>query len=62
MSVREEHAAEVERLFIERELACAVIGTVDASRKVVLHDGGDSAELWNFDDDAFIVGTSGSAT
>jgi selenophosphate synthetase-related protein len=62
MSVREEHAAEVERLFIERELACAVIGTVDASRKVVLHDGSDSAELWNFDDDAFIVGTSGSAT
>ena len=62
MSVREGHAAEVERLFIERELACAVIGTVDASRKVVLHDGGDSAELWNFDDDAFIVGTSGSAT
>ena len=40
----------------------AVIGTVDASRKVVLHDGGDSAELWNFDNDAFIVGTSGSAT
>jgi uncharacterized protein len=62
MSVREEHAAEAERLFIERELACAVIGTVDASRKVVLHDGGDSAELWNFDNDAFIVGTSGSAT
>ncbi|KLU26900.1 hypothetical protein EOS_07155 [Caballeronia mineralivorans PML1(12)] len=62
MSVREEYAAELERLFIERELACAVIGTVDASRKVVLHDGGDSAELWNFDDDAFIVGTSGSAT
>ena len=62
MSVREEHAAEAERLFIERELACAVIGTVDASRKVVLHDGGDSAEVWNFDNDAFIVGTSGSAT
>ena len=62
MSVREEHAAEAERLFIERELACAVIGTVDASRKVVLHDGGDSAELWNFDNDAFIVGTSECAT
>jgi AIR synthase-related protein len=62
MSVREEHTVEVERMFIERELACAVIGTVDASRKVVLYDSGDSAELWNFDDDAFIVGTSGSAT
>jgi selenophosphate synthetase-related protein len=56
MSVREEHAAQVERLFVERDLACAVIGTVDASRKVVLHDGNDSAELWNFNDDAFIVG------
>jgi AIR synthase-related protein len=57
MSVREEHATQVERLFVERELACAVIGTVDASRKVVLHEGGESAELWNFNDDAFIVGT-----
>jgi AIR synthase-related protein len=61
MSVREEHVAQVERMFVERELACAVIGTVDASRKVVLHDGDDSAELWNFDDAAFIMGTSGSA-
>jgi selenophosphate synthetase-related protein len=56
MSVREEHAAQVERLFVERDLACAVIGTVDAWRKVVLHDGNDSAELWNFNDDAFIAG------
>ncbi|MFT4437510.1 sll0787 family AIR synthase-like protein [Caballeronia sp. 15715] len=56
MSVREEHAARVEQLFVERELACAVIGTVDASRKVVLHEGDESAELWNFNDDAFIVG------
>jgi AIR synthase-related protein len=61
MSVREQYAARVERLFVERELACAVIGTVDASRKVVLHDRDESAELWNFDDDAFIVGTSRSA-
>jgi uncharacterized protein len=61
MSVRDEHAAQVEQMFIERELACAVIGTVDASRKVVLHDGDDSAELWNFDDDTFIVGKSRSA-
>lgn len=57
MSVSEKHAAQVERLFVERELACAVIGTVDTSRKVVLHEGSDSAELWNFHDDAFIVGS-----
>ena len=57
MSVREEHATQVEHLFVERELACAVIGTVDASRKVVLHEGSDSAELWNFHDDAFIAGS-----
>ena len=62
MSVREKHAAQVERLFADRELACAIIGTVDASHKVTLHEGDDTAELWNFDDDAFIVGTSGSAT
>jgi uncharacterized protein len=57
MSVREEHAVQVERSFVERGLACAVIGTVDASRKVVLHERDESAELWNFNDDAFIVGT-----
>ena len=56
MSVREEHAAKVAQMFVERELACAVIGTVNASRKVVLHERDDSAELWNFNDDAFIVG------
>lgn len=56
LSVREEHADQVKQIFGERELACAVIGAVNASRTVVLHERGESAELWNFDDDAFIVG------
>ncbi|WP_438392586.1 sll0787 family AIR synthase-like protein [Caballeronia sp. DA-9] len=60
MSVREENVTRVEQMFKERELACAVIGTVDASRKVSLHDGDDTAQLWNFEDEAFI--TSGGTT
>ncbi len=34
MSVREENVTRVEQMFKERELACAVLGTVNASRKV----------------------------
>ena len=60
MSVREENVEQVEQIFIERNLACAVIGAVDESRKVGLQDGDDHGELWNFEIDAFI--TSGSVT
>lgn len=60
MSVREENVEQVRQLFIERGLACDVIGTVDGSRKVSLQDGDDHGELWNFGIDAFI--TSGSVT
>jgi AIR synthase-related protein len=60
MSVREENVARIEQMFVERDLACAVIGTVNASGKVTLHDGDDHAELWDFKHDAFI--TSGSNT
>ena len=60
MSVREENVEQVRQLFLERGLACDVIGTVDGSRKVSLQDGDDRGELWNFGIDAFI--TSGSVT
>jgi hypothetical protein len=36
-------------------LACAVVGTVDASRKVVLQQADETALLWDFNDEAFIV-------
>jgi uncharacterized protein len=55
MSVREEHTEQVQAMFAARSLACAAIGTVDASRKVIVEQGDDSALLWDFGDDAFIV-------
>jgi uncharacterized protein len=58
MSVREEHAAQVQAMFAARSLACAAIGTVDASRKVIVEQGDDTALLWDFSNDAFIVATS----
>lgn len=56
MSVRPEHVDYVQRLFGERDLACASIGTVNESRKVVIADHDDSALLWDFNRDAFITG------
>jgi AIR synthase-related protein len=60
MSVAEKNVERIKQMFVERDLACAVIGAVNESRQVTLHDGDDRAELWNFEYDAFI--TSGSKT
>ncbi|MFM0381291.1 sll0787 family AIR synthase-like protein [Paraburkholderia strydomiana] len=54
LSVRDEHVDEVHARFAQRGLACATIGSVDASREVVLTQQGDSALLWNFRESAFI--------
>ncbi|MFM0215002.1 sll0787 family AIR synthase-like protein [Paraburkholderia caledonica] len=54
LSVRDEHVDEVHACFAQRGLACATIGSVDASREVVLTQQGDSAWLWNFRESAFI--------
>jgi len=54
LSVRNEHVDEVHARFAQRGLACATIGSVDASREVVLTQQGDSALLWNFRESAFI--------
>jgi AIR synthase-related protein len=54
LSVARENVDAVERLFTAREIACATIGTVDASREVVLRRGDDAAVLWNFNEQAFI--------
>jgi AIR synthase-related protein len=53
LSVARENVDAVERLFTAREIACATIGTVDASREVVLRRGDDAAVLWNFNGHAF---------
>ncbi|MDR7009433.1 sll0787 family AIR synthase-like protein [Paraburkholderia strydomiana] len=54
LSVHEEHVDEVHACFAQRGLACTTIGSVDASREVVLTQQGDSALLWNFRESAFI--------
>jgi AIR synthase-related protein len=59
LSVREEHADAVLARFRERELACAAIGTVDASREVVVTQQAHAALLWNFRDAPFIGASSG---
>jgi hypothetical protein len=55
LSVREEHLAQVQAQFEARSLACAVIGTVDTTRKVVIQQGDEAALLWDFNDEAFIA-------
>jgi uncharacterized protein len=57
LAVREEHVARVQAQFLARSLACAVVGTVDASREVVVHRGEDAAVLWDFSGEPFIVAT-----
>ncbi|WP_321795414.1 sll0787 family AIR synthase-like protein [Caballeronia sp. J97] len=54
LSVRREHVDEVLARFASRELACAVIGEVDASREVVVERGSERALLWNLREEPFI--------
>jgi uncharacterized protein len=61
LAVREHHVDEVMSCFAGRSLACSVIGTVDASREVILRQGGEAALLWSFDDAPFIGPPSGEA-
>ena len=62
LSVRDEHVDEVLARFAQRGLACASIGSVDASREVVLTQQSDSALLWRFKDSAFIGAPVGAQT
>lgn len=55
LSVREEYVERVQAQFEARALVCEVIGTVDASRKVVVQQRDEAALLWDFNDEAFIV-------
>jgi hypothetical protein len=55
LSVREAHVERVRARFEARSLACAEIGTVDATRQAVVHRGDDVAVLWDFSGESFIV-------
>ncbi|WP_168794639.1 sll0787 family AIR synthase-like protein [Paraburkholderia aromaticivorans] len=56
LSVRTEHVDAVQARFDARALSCAVIGSVDATSQVVLHQRDDVATLWDFQREPFIVG------
>jgi AIR synthase-related protein len=58
LSVRPEHVDAVRARFEARSLACAAIGSVDASREVVVERGGESALLWNLREEGFICARS----
>ncbi|MDE1179015.1 sll0787 family AIR synthase-like protein [Paraburkholderia sp.] len=62
LSVREKHVDEVIARFAARSLSCAEIGTVDASREVVVRQRNEAALLWDFRDAPFIGAPVGRAT
>ena len=59
LSVREDHVVAVQAQFESRSLACAVIGSVDTTQQVVLHQQNDAAMLWDFEREPFIVAKEG---
>ncbi|WP_035546808.1 sll0787 family AIR synthase-like protein [Burkholderia sp. 9120] len=61
LSVRAHQVEAVQALFDERALACAVIGSVDATRQVILHQHDDAATLWDFEREPFIMAGKGGA-
>ena len=61
LAVREQHVDEVTARFAARSLACAAIGTVDASREAIVEQGGEAALLWDFQDAPFIVAPQADA-
>lgn len=54
LSVAPSQVAPVLGRFAARDIACAVVGEVDATRQVRLQAGGDEALLWDFGRDVFI--------
>ena len=54
LSVPPVHAATVLARFAARDIACAVVGEVDASRRVQLRAGGEDALLWDLGAAPFI--------
>lgn len=54
LSVASAKVAPVLARFAARDIACGVIGEVDATRQVRLRAGGEEALLWDFGSDTFI--------
>ena len=61
LSVREQHAARVAAHFQARDIACARVGQVDATREVWLRDGAARTRLWDLARHPFISPRPGRA-
>ena len=59
LSVREEQVDAVQAQFDSRSLACAVIGSVDATCEVVLRHHDEPAVLWDFNREPFMIAKDG---
>ncbi|NUA29722.1 sll0787 family AIR synthase-like protein [Cupriavidus basilensis] len=59
LAVREQDVARVSERFRARDIACAEIGVIDDSRQVSVSGAGETALLWDFARDAFIVPQAG---
>ncbi len=60
LAVREPDVERVSARFRARDIACAQIGIIDDSRQVSVSGAGESALLWDFARDAFIVPQAGA--
>ena len=56
LSVHPNAVEAVHQRFAARDIACAIVGTVDDSRTLVLRQGDMQALLWDLNADAFIRG------
>ncbi len=52
LSIRPEHLAKVQVEFAEQDLVCAVVGEVQASKKLILRSQSEAALFWDFDHEA----------
>ena len=59
LSVREDQVDAVQGQFDSRSLACAVIGSVDATCEVVLRHHDEAAVLWDFNREPFMIAKDG---
>lgn len=62
LAVREQDVARVSERFRARDIACADIGVIDDSRQISVSGAGETALLWDFACDAFIVPQADRAT
>jgi selenophosphate synthetase-related protein len=53
LAVRPEHVATVAATFTQREITCQIIGQATTTRRVLLRQHNQEAELWDFSQEAF---------